>query len=70
VIDGNAADGSGTARIQTVKAALTEGAFTILDSGLRPGERVVVDGADRLRAGQAVTTTQAKPQSTPGRSAL
>jgi len=58
VIDGNAADGSGTARIQPVKVALAEGQFTILDSGVSPGDHIVVDGADRLRAGQAVTATQ------------
>jgi multidrug efflux system membrane fusion protein len=56
VVDGPAG-GSGTARIQPVKIALAEGQFTILDSGLQPGQNVVIDGADRLRPGQAVTTT-------------
>jgi multidrug efflux system membrane fusion protein len=60
VIDSTAADGSGTARIQPVKVALTEGQFTILDGGLKPGQNVVVDGADRLRAGQAVIATAAR----------
>jgi len=49
--------GSSTARIQPVKIALTEGASTILDSGIQPGQKVVVDGADRLRAGQPVIAT-------------
>jgi multidrug efflux system membrane fusion protein len=64
VIDSIAANGAGTARLQPVKVALTEGQFTILDSGLTPGQNIVIDGADRLRAGQAVTITQAakRPQ--------
>lgn len=59
VIDSQAADGSGTARIQPVKVALTEGQSTVLDSGLQRGQNVVVDGSDRLRTGQAVTATAA-----------
>ena len=59
VIDSSAGGGSGTARVQPVKVALTEGAFAILDSGPRPGQSVVVDGADRLRAGQPVIATAA-----------
>jgi multidrug efflux system membrane fusion protein len=47
-------------RMQPVKIALAEGQVTILDSGLSGGERVVVDGADRLRAGQIVTTSVAR----------
>ena len=60
VIDA-AAGGSGTARVQPVKVALTEGQFTILDSGMKPGQNVVVDGADRLRSGQAVTCAPHRP---------
>jgi multidrug efflux system membrane fusion protein len=41
--------GKRNARIQLVKVALAEGQVTILDSGLQPGQNVVVDGADRLR---------------------
>jgi hypothetical protein len=59
VIDGIDAKGNGTARIQPVKVALAEGQLTILDSGIRAGQGVVVDGADRLRPGQAVTATMA-----------
>jgi multidrug efflux system membrane fusion protein len=68
VIDSTAVDSSGTARIQPVKIALAEGQFTILDGGIKPGQNVVVDGADRLRAGQAVTATAARPQPTPPQS--
>ncbi|MGD0098015.1 MAG: efflux RND transporter periplasmic adaptor subunit [Terracidiphilus sp.] len=55
VIDTDATKKTATARIQTVKIALAEGQVTILDSGVQAGQQVVVDGADRLRAGQAVT---------------
>jgi multidrug efflux system membrane fusion protein len=63
VID-SSADGAGTARVQPVKVALAEGQFTILDSGLKSGQNVVVDGADRLRSGQVVTATPARQQPT------
>jgi multidrug efflux system membrane fusion protein len=49
------AKGVATARIQPVKIVLAEGQLTILDSGLQAGQNVVIDGADRLRAGQIVT---------------
>jgi len=64
VIDSIAANGAGAARLQPVKIALSEGQFTILDSGLKAGQNVVIDGADRLRNGQSVTVTQApkRPQ--------
>ena len=64
VID-SATGGSETARIQPVKVALSEGAYTILESGIRPGQNVVIDGADRLRAGQAVIATVAHPSAAP-----
>jgi multidrug efflux system membrane fusion protein len=63
------AKGTATARIQPVKVALAEGQVTILDSGLKAGENVVVDGADRLQNGQIVTvstTRQSASQSSAG----
>ncbi len=60
VVDHADAQGNGSARIQPVKVALAEGQVTILDSGLQPGQTVVVDGADRLRDGQSVTASVAK----------
>jgi multidrug efflux system membrane fusion protein len=48
------AKGASVARIQPIKVALAEGQVTIVDSGLEKGQQVVVDGADRLRAGQPV----------------
>jgi len=52
--------GAATAKIQQVKVALAEGQITILDSGVEKGQNVVVDGADRLRNGQAVTASVAQ----------
>ena len=60
------AKGVATARIQPVKVALAEGQVTILDSGLEPGQNVVVDGADRLRTGQIVTVSTTRQQTRQG----
>jgi multidrug efflux system membrane fusion protein len=60
------AKGATIAKIQPVKVALAEGQVTILDSGLQPGQNVVVDGADRLRAGQLVTVNAARQRSGQG----
>lgn len=59
VVQKNAA-GAEVATRQVVKVALAEGQSTILDSGVRAGQNVVVDGADRLRAGQIVTASTAR----------
>jgi membrane fusion protein, multidrug efflux system len=56
------AKGVAISRIQPVKVALAEGQVTILDSGLQPGQSVVVDGADRLRTGQIVTASAVREQ--------
>jgi multidrug efflux system membrane fusion protein len=60
------AKGVATARMQPVKVALAEGQVTILDSGLQPGQNVVVDGAERLRAGQIVTVSTARKRTGQG----
>ncbi|MGD0940641.1 MAG: efflux RND transporter periplasmic adaptor subunit [Terracidiphilus sp.] len=57
VIQNDPAKKTTTAGIQNVKIALAEGQVTILDSGIQAGQQVVVDGADRLRAGQVVTVS-------------
>jgi membrane fusion protein, multidrug efflux system len=59
VVDSVKADGTGNARLQPVKIALSEGQYTILDAGLKPGQNVVIDGSDRLSNGQSVTVTGA-----------
>jgi multidrug efflux system membrane fusion protein len=58
--------GGATAQIQRVKVALAEGQITILDSGVAKGQNVVVDGADRLRNGQAVVASAAQQHSSHG----
>jgi membrane fusion protein, multidrug efflux system len=40
--------------VRPVKVGVTEGENAAIDSGLSPGEMVVVDGADRLREGSQV----------------
>jgi multidrug efflux system membrane fusion protein len=56
------AKGVATAKIQPVKVALAEGQVTILDSGVQPGQKVVIDGADRLRPGQLVLVSEPRPR--------
>lgn len=51
--------GTDTVKMQPVKVALTQGQVTILEGGLERGDRVVVDGADRLRPGARVIATDA-----------
>ena len=62
--------GEEVARLQPVKVALAEGQMTILDSGPAAGANIVIDGADRLRPGQIVVLSGARPQhaQTPGQS--
>jgi membrane fusion protein, multidrug efflux system len=55
--------GSNTVKMQPVKIALTQGQLTILESGVERGDRVVVDGADRLRPGARVVATDAQAPS-------
>lgn len=43
-----------TVSMTTVKVALTEGQVTIVDSGVSPGDQVIIDGADRLHANSIV----------------
>lgn len=64
IVDENDKGDAGTARIQPVKIALAQGQVTILDSGVKPGDKVVIDGADRLRPNAQVTVSQ--PRQRPG----
>ena len=60
------AKGVATARIQPVKVALATGQLTIIDDGLDLGQKIVVDGADRLRPGQIVAVSAARQRSGQG----
>jgi multidrug efflux system membrane fusion protein len=51
-----------TADVRPVKLGLTEGNDASIESGLSEGEQVVIDGADKLRAGSKVVTgSSARP---------
>jgi membrane fusion protein, multidrug efflux system len=52
-----------TASIRPVTPGLTDGDMTQIESGLAAGDRVVVEGADRLRDGALVTIPDADLQS-------
>jgi multidrug efflux system membrane fusion protein len=47
-------DDTRTARLRQVKTGITNGDLTVIASGLAAGDRVVVEGADRLRDGMHV----------------
>jgi multidrug efflux system membrane fusion protein len=47
-----------TVTVRPVKVGPTEGAFMAIEGGVQPGERVVVDGVDRLREGAKIETAQ------------
>ncbi len=49
-----------TVKMKPVKVALAEGQITLLDVGVAPGTKVVVDGADRLRQDARVTVSMAR----------
>ena len=44
-----------TVSVHTIKLGAQDGDFFAVESGLSPGDRVVTDGADRLRDGAKVT---------------
>lgn len=46
--------GQDEAQIRLVTPGVSSGGLTVIEKGLEPGERVVVDGLDRLRDGTAV----------------
>jgi membrane fusion protein, multidrug efflux system len=56
-----------TIDVRTVKADARVGSLWIIAAGLQPGERVVVEGGDRVRAGQKVrlTSSEVSETSTP-----
>ena len=58
VVDTNEKGDSGTAKIQPIKVGLVQGQMNIVDSGVEEGQKVVIDGADRLRAGSQVMVSQ------------
>lgn len=55
--------------MRAVKLGVTSGAFVVVEDGLKPGERIVIDGVGKVRAGQAVMTKPADTSSLPMESA-
>lgn len=51
--------------IRTVKAGNTVGPFWIIDEGLKPGERIVVEGVQKVKQGIAVTAKPFVPKVLP-----
>ncbi len=60
-------DSQNKAQIRNVQLQLTEGDIAVVANGLTPGERVVVDGQDRLQADMTVQPTA--PQMHPAQNA-
>jgi multidrug efflux system membrane fusion protein len=50
-----------TVAVQKVKLGPSDGQRIAILSGLEPGERVVIDGTDRLRDGAKVTISSPQP---------
>jgi len=55
-----------TAEVRNIVSTLTEGDETAVDSGLAPGENVVIDGVDKLQQGTKVSVRMAEPKLTRG----
>ena len=51
--------------MRSVKLGPTSGAFVVVEEGLKPGERIVVDGIGKVRAGQPVMTKPADTSALP-----
>ncbi|TWA91984.1 multidrug efflux system membrane fusion protein [Azospirillum brasilense] len=51
-----------TASVRPVTLGASDGAKTVITQGLRPGETVVIQGADRLREGAKVAATDGSAQ--------
>lgn len=50
-----------TVDLRPVKVGARVGTFSVISEGLEPGDRIVVEGADRLRPGQKVHIASAAP---------
>ena len=50
-----------TVTLRQIKAGPVEGDVTVIESGVEPGETVVIDGMDRLREGAKVELTSRDP---------
>jgi membrane fusion protein, multidrug efflux system len=55
-----------TVAMRPIKVAQIEGGIALIDEGLKPGERIVVDGQYKLQPGSHVKTTEAPGKSGAG----
>jgi membrane fusion protein (multidrug efflux system) len=51
-----------TVDVRKVKVAERVGSLWIIDQGLKPGERVIVEGIDKVRSGEKVKPLPADPE--------
>jgi multidrug efflux system membrane fusion protein len=51
-----------TAEVRKIVSTLTEGDEAAIDSGLEPGENVVIDGVDKLQQGTKVSVRMSEPK--------
>jgi multidrug efflux system membrane fusion protein len=58
-----------TVSMRAIKTAAAQNGAVLIDTGLRAGERVVVDGQFRLQPGSAITEIRSEEVSRPGRPA-
>jgi membrane fusion protein (multidrug efflux system) len=50
-----------TVDVRKVKTGARVGSLYVISEGLKPGERVIVEGGDRVRPGQKVRLAEAAP---------
>ena len=55
-----------TVAVQTIKLGPTDGTNVAITSGLTPGEKVVIDGADKLRDKAKIVLRQETAPAAPG----
>jgi len=55
-------DADNKTHIQPVRVGERSGALWIIQEGLKPGQRVVVEGVQKVREGMVVNTTNAPPE--------
>ena len=55
-----------TVTVRPVKIGPVDGERTSIASGLQPGERVVIDGSDRLKEGAKITIPADRPRGASG----
>ena len=55
-------DASNKVAFRTVKAGLRVGSLWVIEEGLKPGEKIVVEGLQRIQDGMTVVAKPAPPE--------